>query len=128
MKYFGGFSDRDDVKCAFQYGYVGAVSTYNGYDVSPFPREDKILLAAYYDEDYEGDAYVLFERGGKLWEVHGSHCSCNGLEGQWDPEETSWEYFRSEHYYMPRPVAYYEGAKQRLNELLYIHTDMFTLG
>jgi hypothetical protein len=34
---------------------------------------------------------VIFEKDGKLWEVNGSHCSCYGLEGQWQPEETTWE-------------------------------------
>jgi hypothetical protein len=42
-------------------------------------------------EDYQGSAIVIFEKDGKLFEVYGSHCSCNGLEGQWEPEETSWE-------------------------------------
>lgn len=47
-----------------------------------------VLVASYTYEDYNGDAYVLFERDGKLWEVHGSHCSCYGLEEQWEPEQT----------------------------------------
>jgi hypothetical protein len=48
-----------------------------------------ILLAWYGYGDYDGSAFVLFERGGKLYEVNGGHCSCYGLEDQWDPEETS---------------------------------------
>lgn len=60
----------------------------------------KVLVASYTYEDYTGDAYFLFERGGKLWEVHGSHCSCYGLSQQdyeytpgtqWEPEETTAE-------------------------------------
>jgi len=50
-----------------------------------------VLVAAYEYENYSGDAYVLFRRGGKLLEVSGSHCSCYGLEGQWEPEETAAE-------------------------------------
>jgi len=50
-----------------------------------------ILLASYGYEDYSGGAFVLFERDGKLYEVHGSHCSCFGLEGQFEPEETTLE-------------------------------------
>lgn len=50
-----------------------------------------ILLASYALEDYEGSAFVLFKRAGKLFEVNGSHCSCYGLEGQWEPEETTAE-------------------------------------
>ena len=30
---------------------------------------------------------MLFEQNGKLYEVHGSHCSWYGLEEQWEPEE-----------------------------------------
>lgn len=46
-----------------------------------------ILFASYSDENYVGDAWVLFEQNGKLYEVNGDHCSCFGLEGQWEPEE-----------------------------------------
>lgn len=49
----------------------------------------KILLASYGTPSYEGYAFVLFKRDGKLWEVNGSHCSCYGLEDQWKPEETT---------------------------------------
>lgn len=53
----------------------------------PDALEGAELLAAYYtDEDYEGTAEVYFRRDGVIYEVHGSHCSCNGLEGQWRPE------------------------------------------
>lgn len=45
----------------------------------------KILFAGYYG-GYEGEAFVLFAKGGKLYEVYGSHCSCYGLENQWEPE------------------------------------------
>lgn len=48
-----------------------------------------VLLASYGTPAYEGNAFVLFGRSGKLYEVNGSHCSCYGLEGQWEPEETS---------------------------------------
>lgn len=48
----------------------------------------EVVLASYTYEDYSGDAFVLFydhEKQG-YFEVHGSHCSCHGLEGQWEPE------------------------------------------
>ena len=51
-------------------------------------RDAFILLAWYGYGDYDGSAFVLFERGGKLYEVNGGHCSCYGLEECWDPEET----------------------------------------
>jgi len=53
-----------------------------------------ILFASYGCESYEGDAFVLFEREGKLFEVNGSHCSCFGLEQQFVPEETTLEALR----------------------------------
>lgn len=47
------------------------------------------LLFAFYDNDgYSGRAFVLYEKYGKFFEVHANHCSCYGLEDQWDPEET----------------------------------------
>lgn len=46
-----------------------------------------IILADYSYEDYSGNSFVLFEKAGKLYEVNGSHCSCYGLEDQWEPEE-----------------------------------------
>jgi hypothetical protein len=49
----------------------------------------RILVASYDTPSYEGYAFVLFKVGRKFYEVNGSHCSCYGLEGQWEPEETS---------------------------------------
>ncbi len=70
-------------------------------DDDPVPLAEKpqfkgaeILLASYGTPSYEGYAFVLFRRDGKLWEVNGSHCSCYGLEGQWEPEETTVEALR----------------------------------
>lgn len=86
-KFFGRWSD-----------YAGMVSDFTSYewqdDRNKVPEdmalEGEIILAAYGGGSYEGDAFVLFERDGKLYEVNGSHCSCYGLEDQWTPEETSW--------------------------------------
>jgi hypothetical protein len=58
--------------------------------IPDFPTDEEILFASYGGVAYEGDATVIFERGGKLFEAHGTHCSCFGLEDQWKPEETSW--------------------------------------
>ena len=35
--------------------------------------------------------FLLKDKDGKLYEVHGSHCSCYGFEGQFDLEETTIE-------------------------------------
>lgn len=50
-----------------------------------------ILFASYNQDNYSGDAWVLFEENGELFEVNGSHCSCYGLEGQWEPEKVTLE-------------------------------------
>ena len=49
------------------------------------------IIAGYSYEDYSGSAYVLFEKDGKVYEVSGGHCSCDGLEGQWEPYEMTAE-------------------------------------
>lgn len=69
-------------------------SAYRDDDAMPLEEKPEfkgaeILLASYGTPSYEGYAFVLFRRDGKLFEVNGSHCSCYGLEGQWDPEEVT---------------------------------------
>lgn len=59
-----------------------------------------VHLAWYGYGDYCGSSIVIFEKDGKLYEVNGSHCSCNGLEGYWEPEETSWEAIAMRQWYV----------------------------
>ena len=73
-KYFGLFSGREDLENMWS-GPLGDVT---------------VIAAIYTDEDYCGDAMVVFRKEGKLYEAHCSHCSCNGLEA-WQPEETVYE-------------------------------------
>ena len=62
------------------------------FEIDPSQLEGcRILFASYVAGGYEGSALVIYEREGKLYEVNGSHCSCYGLENQWEPEETSME-------------------------------------
>jgi len=49
----------------------------------------KLLMAVILSGMYEGEAFVLFERDGDLFEVLASHCSCYGFEGQWNPQPTT---------------------------------------
>lgn len=73
-----------------------AQAVFDDFEVSDEDQNfvKQILFANYDYECYEGDAHVVFiGQDGKLYEVNGSHCSCYGLEGQWDIEETSLEYF-----------------------------------
>jgi hypothetical protein len=51
----------------------------------------KLLVSYYSCIGYEGNAFVLYEKDGELYEVNGSHCSCYGLEGQWEPTLTTWK-------------------------------------
>lgn len=74
--FLGNFEDKEDVKREFNV----TDDSLNGAF---------IILAWYGYGDYDGSAFVLFERDGKLYEVNGGHCSCYGLEDQWDPEETT---------------------------------------
>ena len=80
--YKGIFEKKEDV-----------IGEFSGYDAEfAVDLEDCNILFAWYGHgSYDGSAFVLFERGGKLYEVNGGHCSCYGLEGQWEPEETSVE-------------------------------------
>jgi len=74
--FLGDFEDEQDVINSFE-------------ETQDVLNGAYILLAHYEVDGYEGSAFVLFERDGKFYEVNGGHCSCNGLEGQWEPEETS---------------------------------------
>lgn len=46
----------------------------------------RVLFGSYTYEDYAGNAFLLLAINGQLHENNGSHCSCNDLEDQWDPE------------------------------------------
>lgn len=74
--YYGLFSDAADV--------------FDNFRVPARERENvKIILASYDIDGYEGAAFVFFLEKGRFYQVHGSHCSCYGLEDQWEPEEIS---------------------------------------
>jgi hypothetical protein len=83
--YLGNFNNREDLMSNFEI----ADADLEGCN---------ILFAAYENESYEGYAMVIFSKDGKLYEVNGSHCSCNGLEGQWSPEETNLEVLKLRNY------------------------------
>lgn len=80
--YIGDFKDKMSVMQEFSNGWnqvdIDILNAFKGVH---------ILLAYYLSENYSGTAYVVFEKRGKLYEVEGSHCSCYGLEGQWEPAE-----------------------------------------
>lgn len=86
MTYIENFKSKEDV-----------INSYS----APADSLDNVemLLAWYGYGDYCGSSFVLFIKDGKLYEVNGSHCSCYGLEGQWSPEETSWDALKTRHFY-----------------------------
>lgn len=60
----------------------------------------EVLYYSYIEEDYEGEAFGLFKDGnGELFEVNGSHCSCFGLEDQWELEPTTIEALKKRDWY-----------------------------
>lgn len=85
----------------------------------------EVLLAIYTGGGYDGSAYVIFKKDNKYYTVSGSHCSCNGLEYQWEPVETTLEALKLislEHY---ATSAWYDlnqdekdNAIERWNEII----------
>lgn len=78
-RYFGGFYSAESINSNFSVPDAQLL------------KDEEVLFASYGGYAYEGDAIVVFERDGFLYEARGGHCSCNGLEDQWSPEETSWQ-------------------------------------
>jgi len=110
--YLGNFENKQDVFQEFSHSYDHIDESFEDF------KDIEILLAVYDNEDYEGSAFVLFQQNGKLYEVNGGHCSCYGLEGQWDPEETSVKELRHrlENGYLGR--SYISGFVEELKEVL----------
>lgn len=66
----------------------GKESVLYEFSADDIALDDSHVLYAYYSyEEYSGSAYVLFIKDDKIYEVSGGHCSCYGLEGQFEPEE-----------------------------------------
>lgn len=53
------------------------------------PEPTEVIFAGYENEGYDGSAFVVYRQGRKFYTVSGGHCSCYGLEDQWEPEEYS---------------------------------------
>ncbi|USV41034.1 hypothetical protein [Xanthomonas phage BUDD] len=82
-------------------GFDGIEDLINQFNITGSEVDGAEIILAYYNyEDYSGEAFVLFRRfDGKYYEVNASHCSCYGLENQWEPEPTTLEaiVYRLEH-------------------------------
>jgi hypothetical protein len=78
-KYVDWFKNRQDVAKEFEV---------------ELPDSIDILVAAYGDPHeygYYGQAVVYYVENRQLFEVHASHCSCYGLESQWEPKPMTWQ-------------------------------------
>ena len=61
------------------------------------PEPFKVIYANYEYECYSGDADVFWENSdGTYGYVSGGHCSCYGLEDQWEPEIYTAEQLRGQ--------------------------------
>lgn len=69
--FFGDFTSKQDICKEFR--------------IPDF--EGQVIFAAYEYEDYSGSAEVIFVHDGKFYMAQGGHCSCYGLEDQWEPIE-----------------------------------------
>lgn len=93
-KYHGAFTSWKDVQAQFNMTMKA-------------PRG--LIYAGYDREDYEGTALVVWTKGKSVFTVRAGHCSCYGLEDQWDPEEYDTmklfkDYVRGAPHYMPDEV------------------------
>ncbi len=95
--YLNRFANKEDIENAYK---------------CTVPEDADILFAWYGDGDYSGSSYVLYRLDGKLYEVWGSHCSCYGLEGQWEPQETSVTALKTHTF-----SDWYEGAEEAKHTL-----------
>jgi hypothetical protein len=100
--YFGLFSSIDDVIHEFEIA-------------SSELKDAEIIYAEYDTANYEGDAFVIFVRDGLIFEVHGSHCSCRGLENCWSPEQVSLQGLMFRH---DVPKQAKDNLKQRFPTLM----------
>jgi len=69
------------------------------FEVEMSELDGIVILVAYESVGSWGcdsNNWFLFRKGGQLYENHGGHCSCNGFEGQWGPEETNLAYLKSD--------------------------------
>lgn len=79
-----------------------------GVEVSLFDKFD-ILIGEQSEQNYDGQSFfLLIDKKGLLYEVHGGHCSCYGFEGQFELEKTTIEALtfiaKAEHSSMSRGV------------------------
>lgn len=86
------------------------------YEVTEEDIDRFIILVAYDDGHIyllPVEAYLLLldVKSNKLFENRASHCSCDGLQGQFEPEEITLEYIKSDIFHCPMSI---EEAEDRV--------------
>ena len=106
--------------------YTESVSTVHGIlkefraweaPIRPMSEAD-LIYANYTYEDYRGQAIVFFIHDGRIYEVNGSHCSCHGLEDQWEPEEVTPAYLKEMIVRDGCRLQHFPGLKDALKDFL----------
>lgn len=93
------------------HGFADKAAIFQHFDIAE-PTDGTLLFAEYDTGDYEGSAFVLFRLDGKLFEVNASHCSCMGLEGQWEPTECTLASLKMRKFYsQPAAAKFVEDLK-----------------
>lgn len=123
-KYFGDWVEHADMVAAFEDSIWDATQSkyVRGNAVTDMATDDEVLFAAYDGSGYDGTALIVFRRDGKLYEVSASHCSCNGLEGEWSPTEINGPYLLKRELY-----GFGDPIKRAFRKLAVSLSGMFTV-
>lgn len=101
---------EEQIKNHLAENYKGTPENYSGVPVGEFVSSEQIeeelknekILVAYESVGNWGcgsSSFFLIQRvDDSLFEIHGSHCSCFGMEGQFVPQESEWSYLVSNHF------------------------------
>jgi hypothetical protein len=85
-----GWKTLEDVGNEYADGYSDA-SKQLAATITATLKASNFVIALYGLGGYEGWSYVLYHKDGVFYENEAGHCSCYGLEGQWNPQETDVE-------------------------------------
>ena len=89
---FSGFYYHEEEDNQSQGGPIYEEESRENREIMALLNSSEVLLAWYGRGCWDGHAMVVYRtKEGQLYEVNGSHCSCYGLEGRWDPEETNYK-------------------------------------
>lgn len=85
-------------------------------------KQYQFIIAYQSEGSYGCDSssyFLLRHKTSKLfYEVRGSHCSCFGFEGQFDPESTPVEYLKSDRFTVPFTGGYDDEAKDNIQKII----------